>query len=93
MYNINNDTVKLESYIDNTKTNYWVQVTDVVDDGGWYAKSDDKTFFSAVCHRDKDYVITNGGPIATFRSDNLIWEFKDLSIREIDPEMRINIIQ
>lgn len=93
MYNINTDTVKLESYIDNTKTNYLVKVTDLVDDGGWYAKSDDKTFFGAGCDRDKDYVITNGGPIATFRSDNIIWEFKDLSIIEIDPGMRINLIR
>jgi hypothetical protein len=29
------------------------------------------------------YIITNPGPIATFRSDNMIWDFKDLSIREI----------
>ena len=28
MYNINNDTaVKMESYIDNKNTNYWVKVT------------------------------------------------------------------
>ena len=39
IYNINgNSEVKLESYIDNTNTNYWVKVTDLVDDGGWYAK-------------------------------------------------------
>jgi hypothetical protein len=29
--------------------------------------------------------LTNGGPIVTFRSDNLVWEFKDLSVREIQP--------
>jgi hypothetical protein len=32
-----------------------------------------------------DYIITSGGPIVTFRSDNLVWEFKDLSVREIQP--------
>ena len=42
-------------------------------------------FNSALCGRDKDYVVTNAGPIATFRSDNLTWDFKNLSIREIDP--------
>ena len=40
-------------------------------------------FYSANCGRSKDYVILNVGPIATFRSDNIIWDFKDLSIREI----------
>ena len=86
MYNINNDTaVKLESYLDNTNTNYWIKVTDLVDDGGWYSKSDDNEFNSAPCGRDKDYVVTNAGPIATFRSDNLTWDFMNLSIREINP--------
>jgi len=68
--------------MDNTNTNYWIKVTDLVDDGGWYSKSDDN---SAPCGRDKDYVVTNAGTIATFRSDNLTWDFMNLSIREINP--------
>ncbi len=85
MYNINNDSsVKLESYLDNKNTNYWVKVTDLVDDGGWYAKTSDSEFRLAGCNRDKDYIIINEGSVTTFRSDNLIWDFKDLSIREID---------
>src|SRR5215213_4094449 len=90
MYNINNDTaVKMESYIDNKNTNYWVKVTDLVDDGGWFADSPDNIFYSANCGKAKDYIIINGGPIATFRSDNLVWDFKDLSVREIIPEEKI----
>lgn len=86
IYNINgNSEVKLESYIDNTNTNYWIKVTDLVDDGGWYAKMPDTSFFGAECSKDKDFIITNSGSTATFRSDNLIWDFKNLSIREIDP--------
>jgi hypothetical protein len=86
IYNINgNSEVKLESYIDNTNTNYWIKVTDLVDDGGWYAKMPDSNFFDAKCSKDKDFIITNSGSTATFRSDNLIWDFKNLSIREIDP--------
>ena len=86
IYNINdNSEVKLESYIDNTNTNYWIKVTDLVDDGGWYAKMPDSDFFDAECSKDKDFIITNSGSTATFRSDNLIWDFKNLSIREIDP--------
>ena len=86
MYNINNDTaVKMESYIDNKNSNYWVKVADLVDNGGWFANSPDNIFYSANCGKAKDYIITNGGPIVTFRSDNIIWDFKDLSVREIQP--------
>ena len=87
IYNINkNSEVKLESYLDNTNSNYWVRVTDLVDDGGWYAKMPDSNFFDAGCSKDKDSIITNSGSTATFRSDNLIWDFKNLSIREIEPD-------
>jgi hypothetical protein len=84
MYNTNNNTnVKMESYVDNRNTNYWVQVTNLTDTGNWYAKSPDSEFNSADCGRPKNYVITNGGSIATFRSDNIVWDFKNLSVREI----------
>ncbi|MDW0197312.1 MAG: hypothetical protein QOD16_01060 [Nitrososphaeraceae archaeon] len=85
IYNINNNEVKLESYLDNTNSDYWVKVTDLVDDGGWYAKMPDLDFFGAECSKDKDFIITNSGSTATFRSDNLIWDFKNLSVREIEP--------
>ena len=40
MYNTNNNSaVKMESYIDNKDTNYWVQVTNLTDNGGWSAKA------------------------------------------------------
>ncbi len=86
IYNINNNTaVKLESYLDDKNNNEWIKVTDLVDDGGWYANSSDKEFYSVDCGRPKDYIITNGGQIVTFRSDNTIWDFKNLSVREINP--------
>ena len=84
MYNTNNNTaVKMESYIDNRDTNYWVQVTDLIDNGDWFSKSPDEEFNSADCGRPKNYVMTNSGSIVTFRSDNIVWDFKDLSVREI----------
>jgi hypothetical protein len=84
IYNINNDTsVKMESYLDNLNTNYWVKASEIMDDGEWYARSSDEEFYSANCGRPKDYVIVEGGPLVTFRSDNLVWDFKNLSIREI----------
>lgn len=86
MYNINNSAaVKLESYLDEKNNNEWTKVTELIDDGGWYANSSDDKFDNVDCGRAKDYIITNGGPIVTFRSDNIIWDFKNLSVREIDP--------
>ena len=84
IYNINNDTaVKMESYLDNLNTNYWVKASEIIDDGRWYASSSDEEFYSANCGRPKDHIITEGGLLVTFRSDNLVWNFKNLSIREI----------
>ncbi len=85
MYNIDNDTgVKMESYIDDNNTNQWRKVNEVTDQGGWFANSSDEEFNSANCGKSKDYIITNSGPIATFRSDNIAFDFKNLSIREIE---------
>jgi hypothetical protein len=84
IYNINNETaVKMESYLDNLNTNYWVKASEIIDDGGWYAEGSDEEFYSANCGRPKDYIITEGAPLVTFRSDNLVWDFKNLSVREI----------
>jgi hypothetical protein len=84
IYNIHNDTaVKMESYVDENASNNWRKVTESVDNGGWYADNPDHVFYSVDCNRSKDYVVTNSGPIVTFRSDNIIWQFKDLSVREI----------
>jgi len=84
MFNINNDSaVRLQIYLDDNATNHWKKVADVIDNGGWYANTPNDLFYSVNCGRSKDYIILNPGPIATFRSDNMIWDFKDLSIREI----------
>ncbi len=86
VYNMNNDTaVKMESYLDNKANNQWIKVTDLTDNGGWYANSPDPVFYGAHCGKAKDYIITKGGPLAIFRSDNMTWNFKDLSVREIQP--------
>jgi hypothetical protein len=86
IYNIDNDTsVKMESYIDDYNDNVWKKVNEVKDEGGWFANSSDEEFNSANCNKAKDYIITNSGPIATFRADNIAFDFKNLSIREIQP--------
>ncbi|MGN6350590.1 MAG: hypothetical protein ACTHL3_03915 [Candidatus Nitrosocosmicus sp.] len=84
IYNIeNNKAVKMESYIDDKDNNQWLKVNDIIDNGGWKANSPDSLFYSTNCGKPKDYIITNAGSIATFRADNTILNFKDLSIREI----------
>ncbi|MFL6395131.1 MAG: hypothetical protein ACJ708_10835 [Nitrososphaeraceae archaeon] len=86
IYNIDNNTaVKMESYIDDNDNNNWRKVSETVDNGGWFARSSDEEFYSADCGRPKDYVMTNSGPLVTFRSDNMIWDFADLSVREVRP--------
>ena len=85
VYNINNESaVKMESFLDSSNSNYWIKVFDIIDDGGWFANSSDKVFYSANCGRSKDYIVLNAGPIVTFRADNIVLNFKDFSIREIE---------
>ncbi len=86
IYNQDNDSsVKMESFIDDNNDNVWKKVNEITDDGDWLANSSDKEFNSANCNKPKDYVITNSGPIASFRADNIAFDFKNLSIREIIP--------
>ena len=88
VYNMNNDTaVKMESYLDDRANNHWIKVTDLIDSGGWYANEPDPLFYGANCGKAKDHIITNGGPLAIFRSDNMTWNFRDLSVREIQPPL------
>lgn len=86
MYNLENDSsVKMESYLDSDANNKWEKVSEVEDNGKWYADASDDEFYSADCGKEKDYIISNSGPVATFRADNLVFDFKNLSIREIKP--------
>lgn len=86
MYNLESDSsVKMESYLDIDANNKWRKVSEVEDNGKWFADTSDEEFYSTDCGREKDYIITNSGPVATFRADNLIFDFKNLSIREIIP--------
>jgi len=87
IYNIdNNSAVKMELYIDEHATNNWRKVSDLVDDGGWYA--DAKKFGKADCGRSRDEILTEAAPVVAFRSDDIVWDFKDLSVREIEPPVQ-----
>ncbi len=77
VYDLNEDEVKLELWVDDgNEENNWRKVTEYVDDGNWETNGSD-------CDRDGDETIdegTRGG----FRVDDSAFEFKKLSIREID---------
>lgn len=82
---VNNQTaVKLESYLDDHNNDSWKKVTEVIDSGGWYARDPDEEFFSAGCGKARDHIIVEAGPFVIFRTDNLILDFKNLSVREIN---------
>ena len=84
---IDNDTrgVKLESYIDESNSNNWTKVTEFIDGGGWYANTNNSEFFSAGCGKARDHILTDARPNVIFRTDNLVLDFKNLSVREIQP--------
>ena len=84
---IDNETrgVKLESYIDESNTNNWTKVTEFIDGGGWYANTNDDEFFAAGCDKARDHILTDARPNIIFRTDNLVLDFKNLSVREIQP--------
>ena len=83
---VNNQTaVKLESYLDDHNNDRWKKVTEIIDNGGWYSRSTDEEFFRADCGKARDHIIVEAGPFVIFRTDNLILDFRNLSVREIDP--------
>ena len=78
VYDLDGDDVKLELWIDDgNEQNQWKKATEYIDDGDWEVSGSD-------CDRSDDDIIeegTRGG----FRVDDSKFDFKDLSIREIEP--------
>ena len=78
-YNLDNNSVKLEQYIDEDADNNWHKVLSFVDNGHWGGGTPN-------CGGSDTQVITWGGPIAIFRWDNIDdMDVKNFSIREIQP--------
>jgi hypothetical protein len=79
VYDVGEDDVKLELWVDNgDETNNWKKVTEYIDDGEW--ETDESH-----CDRPDDYTI-DSGTRASFRVDDSEFEFKKLSVREIETE-------
>jgi hypothetical protein len=73
----NTGHVKLELWVDDgDETNNWKKVTEYIDDGGWETAE-------LHCDRPKDYII-DSGTRASFRADDTVFEFKKLSVKEIE---------
>src|SRR5215210_156558 len=78
VYDVSDGDVKLELWVDDGDgTNNWRKVTEHIDDGRW--ETDESH-----CDRPKDFII-DSGTRASFRVDDSEFEFKDLSVREIEP--------
>lgn len=68
----------LENWLDPNKNNNWIKIGQFVDNGGW---GEDGT----KCGGTPDHIITWGSPMITFRWDDISIDFRNLSIREIEP--------
>lgn len=78
VYNLPNGNVNLQNWLDPHSNNNWIKIGQFVDQGGW-GKDGTK------CGGVPDHIITWGSPMATFRWDNISLDFRNLSIREIEP--------
>ncbi|HXG05930.1 MAG TPA: hypothetical protein VNI77_01220 [Nitrososphaera sp.] len=80
VYNTGHDEVKLELYADEgDETNDWKLLTEYIDDGDLKVNERD-------CDRPRDYVIDEAQPRVSYRIDDSEFEFKNLSVREIEVE-------
>src|SRR5918992_4800169 len=78
------DDVKLELWVDDgDEVNNWKKVTEYIDDGEW--ETDESH-----CDRPDDYKI-DSGTRASFRVDDSEFEFKKLSVREVETEAATSI--
>ena len=83
--------VHMETWVDPVATGAWARVFEVDDSGGWPAKPlpggqpalngcDGAPF-----HYAEDQLITWAGPHVTFRADNLAYDLRSASVREVEP--------
>jgi hypothetical protein len=80
MYNLPDGTVKLENWLDPFLNNSWIKIAEYQDKGGW-GEDGNK------CQGNDDHIITWGSPIVTFRWDDALVDFRNLSVREIQPSI------
>lgn len=82
IFNVNEDKeVKMEMYLDEKANNQWKKISSLTDNGNWTSNSE--RFHDVDCGRERNHIINNSGPVVAFRSDYIVWNFKNLSVREI----------
>lgn len=78
--------VKLELWVDKNGDRNWVKATEASDTGNWAAGNANLNGCAGAPTRyGVNQVVTWAGPWAAFRVDNLAYDFKWLSVREVDP--------
>ena len=81
-----NTKVKTEMWIDANATGNWVKASEAEDASNWYAGTTTLNGCGATPFNYKqNQVVTWAGPWASFRSDDLDYDFKWLSVREVAP--------
>jgi len=84
IFNVRNNTaVRMISYIDDKDNGTWTKISDSIDDGKWYVYTSNNKIYATKCNRTANYAVTNPGDIVSFSSEDMIWNFKNLSVREI----------
>lgn len=68
----------MEMWIDQKNNNTWKKIHEYVDGGGWGSTMNR-------CRGAPDQLITWGSPVVTFRCDTANVDFRNLSVREIQP--------
>jgi hypothetical protein len=85
LFNIRNDTaVRMISYIDDKDNGTWTKISDSIDNGKWYVHTLNNKIYATKCKRTANYEVTNPGDVVSFSSEDMIWNFKNLSVREIE---------
>src|SRR5687768_4317519 len=80
IYNLPNGNVNLENWLDPNNNNNWTKIGQLTDNGEWGEDGD-------ICGGTPDEKITWGSPSVTFRWDDISIDFRNLSIREIEPPL------
>lgn len=78
VYNLPTGHIRLENWLDAFNNNNWTKIGQFIDEGGW-GKNGNK------CGGRSDQILTWGSPMVTFRWDDLLIDFRNLSVREISP--------
>ena len=84
-YNLPDGTVKSELWLDPLANNTWTKIAEYLDKGGWGSDGNK-------CQGKDDHIITWGSPTATFRWDDALVHFRNLSVREIQPPVILDSI-